>query len=189
MIYRVVFKRVIDVTAAVGALVVLSPFLVVVAMAIWLDDRGPALFHQERVGQCGRQFTMLKFRSMPVGVATLPSAAAATLRPTRVGQIIRRLNIDELPQLVNVLIGDMSLVGPRPALPSQRDVVALRREGQSLGCRPGLTGLAQVNSFDGMSPAEKVAYDERYASKISFYGDLKIILWTFSYLLKPPPVY
>lgn len=182
-------KRVLDVTAAGAALLLLAPLLGVVGLAIWLEDRGAALFRQPRVGRNGTAFTVLKFRSMPVGTAPLPSNAASGLQVTRVGRAIRRVSIDELPQLWNVLRGDMSLVGPRPALSTQAELLELRHANGSAMCRPGLTGLAQVNSYDGMPSVEKAAYDGEYATCVSLFLDLAIILRTIGYLFRRPPVY
>lgn len=171
------------------AICVLSPVLLVTAAAVRLEDRGPALFRQLRVGRNGTPFRIFKFRSMPVNMGDVPSHEAATLTVTRVGRLIRRTNIDELPQLINVLSGEMSLVGPRPALPEQASLCALRERSGATQCRPGLTGLAQLNSYDGMPEEEKADWDAEYARQISVWGDLKIIIGTFRYLTKRPPVY
>ena len=119
MLYERVFKRLFDLVIAVPSLVVLSPVFLFTALAIRLEDGGPVLFRQRRVGRDGIEFTIFKFRSMPVATPSVPSAAASKLSVTRVGAIIRRMNIDELPQLLNVLRGEMSIVGPRPALASR----------------------------------------------------------------------
>jgi O-antigen biosynthesis protein WbqP len=126
---------------------------------------------------------------MPVNTGDIPSAAARSVRITRVGRVIRRTNADELPQLVNILRGDMSVVGPRPALPAQRELVALRSANGALACTPGLTGLAQVNAYDGMSIEAKATWDGRYADRIRFFRDVAIILRTVRYLMAPPPTY
>jgi O-antigen biosynthesis protein WbqP len=182
-------KRLLDVILAGTALAVLSPLLLLTVVLIRLEDGGPTLFRQRRSGRDGVDFTLFKFRSMPVGSANVPSAGAGNLRITRVGRIIRRTNIDELPQLLNILRGDMSVVGPRPALPSQEDLLSLRRENGAMRCRPGLTGLAQVKSYDGMPVSEKASLDGRYAARPSLFGDLGIILRTVAYLFRRPPVY
>lgn len=187
--YERYIKRGLDVVLSGAALIVLSPILLVTTLAIRLEDGGPALFVQERVGRNGTRFRFLKFRSMPVDTATVPSAGAATLTITRVGRVIRRTNIDELPQLINILRGDMSVVGPRPAIATQEDLLRMRAENGSARCRPGLTGMAQVNSYDGMPDTEKAAYDGEYARNLSIATDISIIVRTFGYLLRPPPVY
>jgi O-antigen biosynthesis protein WbqP len=182
-------KRVLDVLLSGLAVAGLSPFLALIAVAVWLEDRGPALFRQRRVGRNDLSFELLKFRSMPVGTATVPSPDAALLRLTRVGRIIRRLNLDELPQLLNIMTGEMSIVGPRPALPSQADLLDLRRANEAIRLRPGLTGLAQVNAYDGMPVTAKAAHDGEYAQRVSLGLDLWIIFRTFAYLFRRPPVY
>ncbi len=183
------FKRLFDVTAAALGLLLLSPLLLLVAWLIRRSDGGPVFFRQPRVGAMGRRFVMLKFRSMPVDAPQIPSGAAGGLPVTRIGKLIRRLNIDEVPQLINVLCGEMSLIGPRPALPEQTDLLALRRQNGAWRLRPGLTGLAQVHAYDGMPTAEKAAYDGAYCARLSLFGDLKILARTLPYLLKQPPVY
>jgi len=187
--YQAFGKRAFDLVSSAAALVALSPVLVVVAIAIRLEDGGAALFRQVRVGKDGDPFTLFKFRSMPVGSANVPSASAARLTVTRIGGFIRRTNIDELPQLLNILNGDMSVVGPRPALPSQTGLLELRRKSGAFAVQPGLTGLAQVRSYDGMPEAEKAALDGRYASRITLLGDVTIIFRTVGYLFRRPPVY
>lgn len=185
------FKRVLDVAFAVVALLILSPVFVLVALAIVIEagGKGPALFRQVRSGRHALPFTIFKFRSMPVDTADIPSAEARSLRVTRVGAVIRRTNLDEIPQLYNILRGDMSLVGPRPALPSQVNLLAMRAARGVTAARPGLTGLAQVNGYDGMPDTEKVGWEEKYVRNITFVGDLLIVIRTFGYVLRPPPVY
>lgn len=182
-------KRPLDVVLAASALVVLSPLLGLTALLIWLEDRGTPFFLQQRVGRGGRPFRLVKFRSMPVDTASVPSAGARTLRITRVGKVIRRTNIDELPQLWNILAGDMSVVGPRPALPGQEELIRVRRTNGAMDCVPGLTGLAQVEAYDGMTETEKAEWDGRYAECITFGGDMWLILRTVGYLFRPQPVY
>ncbi|MBI1295534.1 sugar transferase [bacterium] len=187
--YRRHGKRLLDIVLAGGALLVLSPVILLIYLAIRLEDSGPALFRQQRVGQFGNLFTVLKFRSMPVNTANVPSAQAKTLTVTRTGAFIRRTNLDELPQLLNILRGDMSLVGPRPALNSQRDLCARREALGVFLCKPGLTGLAQIHAYDNMPDAEKVQWDAQYCANLSLKIDIEIVLRTFGYLLKPPPTY
>ncbi len=187
--YRSVGKRIVDLALALVGLIVLSPVMAVLAAAIKIEDRGPALFKQPRVGQHGHEFTFLKFRSMPVDTPHVESAKANTLQVTGVGRVIRRTSLDELPQLVNVVIGDMSLVGPRPPLASQEELIQLRTLNGSLALRPGLTGLAQLNGYDGMPNSEKAEWDGRYARTLSFLEDTKILFRTIGYFAKPPPSY
>lgn len=182
-------KRVLDVVTAALLLLLLSPLLALLAVAIRSEDGGAAIFRQRRVGRDGREFTIYKFRSMPSGTPQLPSASAQALTVTRIGRWIRRTNLDELPQLWNVLKGDMSLIGPRPALPTQTSLVAGRSQRGIAQVRPGLTGLAQVNAYDGMPELEKLAWESRYVQSISFGRDFIILLRTFGYLLRRPPAY
>lgn len=181
-------KRAFDLVVSLGACLVLSPVMAIVAAAIRLDDGGPALFRQARVGRNGVTFVIFKFRSMPIGTAHLASADARALRITRFGRFLRRTNLDELPQFLNILRGDMSLVGPRPPLLSQYDLITLRRESGAIACVPGLTGLAQIHGYDGMPVSEKAAHDAQYACSVSFRTDLAIIGKTFLYLRQPPPI-
>jgi O-antigen biosynthesis protein WbqP len=187
--YHRFFKRLFDLLLAGGSLLMLSPLMLLTALAVRLDDGGSSLFRQKRVGHRGGLFQILKFRSLPANTKNLPSVQAQKIAPTRVGKIIRRTNIDELPQLINVLNGEMSIVGPRPALPSQEQLVILRKANGALRCKPGLTGLAQVSSYDGMPESEKAKWDGEYASRITLFRDLTIILKTFIYLTRRPPVY
>lgn len=182
-------KRFLDIALAGITLILLSPVMLLTALAIRIEDGAPALFRQKRVGRNGQLFEFLKFRSMPISSGNVPSNEARSLRVTKVGMVIRRTNIDELPQLINILRGDMSIVGPRPALPVQTRLCELRKVNGSLSSTPGLTGLAQVNSYDNMSETEKARWDLSYTSKISFTRDLGIILRTFRYLAGRPPVY
>jgi O-antigen biosynthesis protein WbqP len=187
--YCSVGKRILDMTMALAALVLLFPVLTVTAIAIKLFDPGPVIFRQSRVGRDGVPFVFYKFRSMPVATGDVPSDKLGAIQIGPVGKFIRRTNIDELPQLFNILKGDMSIVGPRPPISSQTELVELRGRNGALTCRPGLTGLAQVSSFNGMSVVEKAAFDGQYAESVSFANDLRIVARTFVYVLKPPPVY
>lgn len=189
MMYRRIGKRILDLGLASVATLLLLPVMLVIIALIKSTDPGPVFFVQRRVGTGGRQFRLYKFRSMPVDIGDLPSSEVGDIPMSRVGRLVRRTNLDELPQLFNVLAGDMSLVGPRPPLPAQERLIEMRRRNGALRCRPGLTGLAQVNSFDGMSESEKSAFDGKYARSITLLGDLSIIFRTFAYLAKRPPVY
>jgi O-antigen biosynthesis protein WbqP len=188
-VYRRFFKRLFDIVLAVVALAVLWPIFLVTAVAIRLHDGGPAIFRQQRVGRGSVPFTLYKFRSMSVSAPNVPSAVGAAALITPVGRIIRRANIDELPQLFNVLAGDMSIVGPRPALPSQTWLVEERRRAGVDRLRPGLTGLAQINAYDGMPEVEKLGWETSYVQRLSWSHDLMVVLRTFGYLLRRPPVY
>lgn len=183
------WKRVLDVVIALIALLVLTPVMLLVALMIRITDPGPVLFRQTRVGRNGVPYTMLKFRSMPVDTGDRPSDQVGSVELTWLGRLIRRTNIDELPQLLNIVAGDMSIVGPRPPLRAQDDLVAQRHANGAIELRPGLTGLAQVNAFDGMTVDDKARLDGEYARAVSLRTDLIIIVRTFGYLTKRPPVY
>lgn len=188
-IYRKHLKRLGDILFAICAIVALSPVIVLTAIAIYLKDGSPTIFRQKRVGLKGEEFTIFKFRSMPNGTSNVSSRDAKKLKVTKVGQFIRRTNLDELPQLFNILCGSMSLIGPRPALASQTELVQARTQAGVYEIRPGLTGLAQVNSYENMPEEEKVKWDAKYENELSFPTDVSIVLKTFAYLLKPPPSY
>ena len=189
MIYRAFGKRLLDIACAAVAIALLSPILLVTAILVWFEDGKPILFRQIRMGANHSPFAIIKFRSMPRNTFSVASSEIGTPVVTKIGRVIRRLNIDELPQLVNILRGDMSIVGPRPALPSQIELVGLRDQLGVYSAKPGLTGLAQIRSYDGMSVEEKAAHDSEYAERITFRGDIAIIARTFGYLSKPPPTY
>ncbi|HTM98851.1 MAG TPA: sugar transferase [Pedobacter sp.] len=187
--YRLFLKRVIDIILSLFALVFLSPILLICSIIIFLQDFGPVIFKHKRVGRDGEEFWFYKFRSMPVNTPNVQSSETSKLKITAFGKFIRRTSIDELPQLFNIIKGDMSIIGPRPPIPTQYGLIALRKENGALKCRPGLTGLAQVNSYDFMPEEAKASFDGVYAAKISFISDLKILLQTFLYLTKKPPTY
>ena len=187
--YKQLGKRVIDLIVSCIALIVLSPLMLFVALLIRVTDPGPIIFKQSRVGKDGLLFTFYKFRSMSINTGDISSDKVGEINIGLIGKAIRRTSIDELPQLFNILIGNMSIVGPRPPIPSQIELIKIRKRDGSIQCLPGLTGLAQISSFDGMSVNEKAAFDKDYANSISFMNDFIIIFRTFSYLFKKPPVY
>ena len=174
-------KRILDMLlSAVGLLVLLIPFGVI-AVVLYLDDPGPVLFRQFRVGRAGKQFQLYKFRTMkqdcPHSVATRDMHDPDRY-VTRVGHFLRKTSLDELPQLINVLRGDMSLVGPRPLIPEETDIHEMRLFRGVYTLRPGLTGLAQINGRDVVQAEEKVRYDVCYLEHFGFWLDLKILLAT-----------
>ena len=177
-------KRALDILVSLFALALLSPLLLAVAAAILLEDGAPVLFRQMRFGQGGREFGMLKFRSMVKNAAAIGPffTSAGDPRITRVGRFIRRTSIDELPQLLNVLRGDMSLVGPRPDVAAQR---ALYDDAQwALRCsvRPGITGLAQATLRSEATEDQRRELDLRYAREQSVKMDLCIMAMTLGRL-------
>ncbi len=182
-------KRFIDIIFSLLAIVFLSPLFVLISLSIFIFDKGPIFFTQKRIGRRNKIFKIIKFRSLPVGTKNISSDKLPEIKTTKVGKIIRRTNVDELPQLFNILKGEMSIVGPRPPLSSQKELINLRNKNKSINCRPGLTGLAQINGFDNMPVQIKASYDYEYSTKMSFLLDICIILKTFIYLLSPPPKY
>ncbi|AYG61125.1 sugar transferase [Rhizobium jaguaris] len=173
-------KRLFDFLAALSAAVIFSIPVLIVAIAVRLTSPGPVLYWSDRIGRENRIFRMPKFRSMrtdtPAVATHLLKDANAYLTP--IGSFLRKSSLDELPQLWCILKGEMSIVGPRPALFNQHDLIALRTERGVEALLPGLTGWAQVNGRDELPIPEKVALDEEYLRRRSFVFDLKIIVLT-----------
>lgn len=172
-------KRCFDFCVALCALALLCVPIVLTAIAVKLTSRGPALYWSQRVGRHNQLFAMPKFRTMQIGtpaVAThLLDNPAAYLTP--IGSFLRKTSLDELPQLWSILSGDMSLVGPRPALFNQHDLIALRTEHNVHSLVPGLTGWAQINGRDELSIEDKVRFDAQYLQQQSLVQDIAI-LWS-----------
>ena len=171
-------KRALDVSVSVLLLVLCSPILLVIIVAIRLQSPGAAIFRQTRVGKNALPFTCYKLRTMYTGTASLPTHEVASKSVTPLGKYLRQFKIDELPQLWNVLTGDMSLVGPRPCLPSQTELVEARRRLGVFEISPGITGLAQVNGVDMSDPNRLAAMDAQYARTQSLIGDLRLLMAT-----------
>ncbi len=173
-------KRVMDIALSLITLLALSPLLLAAALAIALESGLPVLFRQTRVGLKGREFGMFKFRSMVKNAASLGPyfTQADDPRITRVGRFLRRTSIDELPQLINVLKGDMSLVGPRPDVPAQRSLYSDADWAQRCSMRPGITGLAQALYRSDSTEAQRLEADLRYIREASLWLDLEICWWT-----------
>jgi undecaprenyl phosphate N,N'-diacetylbacillosamine 1-phosphate transferase len=179
-------KRIIDVAGSVILLVALAPVMLVIAIAVICDSRGGVFFRQRRAGFHGREFEVIKFRSMRPGrpVEGHPTAARDP-RITRVGGILRRTSLDELPQLLNVLRGDMSLVGPRPLLPE-----SIRREERiRLEMRPGITGLVAVRGRQSLGWDQRMELDRWYVQNWNLWLDMRIMWWTVSVVLSQANVY
>lgn len=187
------FKRILDVVVSAAGLVVLSPVLVATALAVRLDSPGPVFFRQERVGLGRAPFEVVKFRTMTHREAIDQHAERvvegnADARITRVGRLLRVSSLDELPQLINVLKGEMSLVGPRPVLPEQVEVVPEDRMAR-FDVRPGITGLAQVNGRRSLDWMEQLAYDADYARAPGVRRDLGILLRTVKVVFTGSGIY
>ncbi len=179
MIYRVI-KRISDVVFSIVSMILFIPLWIIIPLMIRIDSRGRIIFKQKRVGLNGTYFIIYKFRTMKEGTPDIPTDRLrdqSTLN-TRVGTVLRRLSIDEIPQLMNILKGDMSFVGPRPALYNQDLLIRLRKEKDVNKVRPGVTGLAQINGRDELSIRDKVMYDQLYIKDASIMLDVKIFLVT-----------
>lgn len=178
--YRYV-KRALDISlSAVGLIVLLIPF-VLVMLAVFIDDPGKPFFRQYRVGLNGKRFRLIKFRTMkketPKYLSTM-EVDDPDKYITRIGHFLRRSSLDELPQLINVLKGDMSLVGPRPLISDEYEIHDMRTRFGVYNVRPGITGLAQINGRDTVSPVEKVHWDVKYVENFGLWMDMKILFAT-----------
>ena len=184
--YTRFFKRMIDIVLSLMGIVVLAIPMAVVAIIIKIDDPGPALFKQKRVGIHKTEFQLYKFRSMKLNTPNLPTHLLEN--PDQyfigIGKTIRKFSIDELPQLFNILRGDMSIIGPRPCLWSQEDLIAERDKYGANDVRPGLTGWAQINGRDELEIDVKARYDGEYVEKLSFGFDVKCFFGTITSVLK-----
>jgi len=174
-------KRLFDLLLALGAGAVLLVPIVIVALAVRVTSPGPALYWSDRIGRDNRIFRMPKFRSMKIGT---PAVATHLLTQpdiylTPIGKFLRKSSLDELPQLWSILVGDMSFVGPRPALFNQDDLVELRTRAGVHRLLPGLTGWAQINGRDEIPIPDKVALDAEYLARQSLWFDLRILVMTF----------
>lgn len=185
--YRKYFKRFIDIFLALLGLIILCPLLLILAVAVKVDSKGPILFKQKRVGLCKKYFNILKFRTMrintpdniPTHMLTNPEVFI-----TQTGRVLRKTSLDELPQIWNILTGQMTFVGPRPALWNQEDLIAERDKYGANDIKPGLTGWAQIHGRDELKIVEKAKLDGEYVQKISFMLDLKCIILTVFRVLK-----
>jgi O-antigen biosynthesis protein WbqP len=186
-IYRRFIKRLIDITLSIAGLIVFSPVFVLIAIWVKVDSCGPVLFRQKRIGKNKICFNIIKFRTMsidaPKDVPTHLFADPQTFI-TRSGRILRKTSLDELPQIWNILIGKMSIVGPRPALWNQDDLVSERDKYHANDALPGLTGWAQINGRDALSIPDKARLDGEYVQRIGFLFDLRCFLGTILAVVK-----
>jgi len=176
-------KRAFDLVVSVIALIVLSPIILIISILIKLNNKGSVIFKQYRVGKDNKEFVIYKFRSM---VEYAPEVASTALENpdeyiTTIGKFLRKTSLDELPQLLNIVKGDMSLVGPRPVIndESEKELLKLRTEYGVHKLVPGLTGWAQINGRDSMSTARKITLEKEYLERRSFIFDFKILFMTF----------
>lgn len=171
-------KRLFDLCGALAGLALAAPVIAILVIAIRLSSPGPGIFSQQRVGRDGRIFVCRKLRTMRAGAPNVPTHHAASNQVTPLGAWLRRTKLDELPQLWNVLKGEMSFVGPRPCLPIQRELVDERRKRGVLALRPGITGLAQVQGIDMSDPVRLAEKDAEYLRSQSIQTDLAILFRT-----------
>lgn len=179
-------KRFLDISISIFALIILSPIFLLCALAVKLTSKGPVFYISDRIGKNNTHFNMVKFRTMRTDT---PQVATHLLTDpdtflTPVGKFLRKSSLDELPQLINVIKGEMSLVGPRPALFNQDDQIELRTKSGASALVPGITGWAQVNGRDDIPIERKVELDTWYLHNRSFLLDLKIILMTIANVFK-----
>lgn len=181
--YRFRIKRLIDVIVSLLGMILLSPIFIFVTIVIKATSKGPALFNQNRVGKNNKIFKIYKFRTMRIDT---PKDCPTHLLDnpeqyiTRIGSFLRKTSLDELPQLWNILIGDMSIIGPRPSLTTQYDLNELRNLNGSSSIRPGLTGLAQISGRDELEIEVKASFDGTYTENVSFIGDIVIFFKTIT---------
>ena len=182
-----IIKRIFDIIFSFIGIILISPLFIILIALIKIDSRGPVLFKQKRIGKNKNYFTMLKFRTMRIDT---PKDTATHLLEnprqyiTKAGKFLRKTSLDELPQIFNILSGKMSIIGPRPALWNQDDLIAERDKYGANNIRPGLTGWAQINGRDELSIDIKAKFDGEYIKKISFLFDCKCFFMTISKVIK-----
>ena len=180
-------KRIIDLFLSITGLVVLSPVLVLLAIAIKLDSSGPVLFKQKRVGIHKTHFNIYKFRTMRTDTPKdTPTHLLANPDKyiTKAGRLLRKASLDELPQIINILLGQMAIIGPRPALWNQYDLIEERDKYGANDIRPGLTGWAQINGRDELPIEVKAKYDGEYVRRMSFLFDMKCLVGTILVVIR-----
>lgn len=179
-------KRAIDITISIFGIILLSPIFLIISTLIKLESEGPIIFKQLRAGKNSKPFYIYKFRSMKSDAPTLSTNEFkdANLFITKIGRFIRKTSIDELPQLINILKGDMSIVGPRPVILDEKELISLRQEYNVDNILPGITGLAQINGRDSIGNEEKVKLDYEYLQNRSLKLDIKIVFITIFKVLK-----
>ena len=185
--YRTFFKRLLDIILSGCAIVILSPLLLVIAIAIKIDDPGPVLFRQKRVGIHKTHFSIMKFRTMKMDPPKDPPTHLLENPEqyiTKVGKFLRKSSLDELPQIFQIFTGKMSIIGPRPALWNQFALIAERDKYGANDVRPGLTGWAQINGRDELPIEVKARFDGEYVEKLSFLFDCKCFFGPIVSVLK-----
>ena len=184
--YRHFFKRLIDIVLSFIAIVVLLIPIAIISLIILITDPGPIYFKQKRFGKDKKYFKILKFRSMKVDTPDVPTDKLKNPEQyvTGIGKFLRKTSLDELPQIFNIFIGQMSFIGPRPALWNQKELIKLRDKVHANDVRPGLSGWAQINGRDDISEKKKAQLDGEYMENISFIFDCKCFFGTFTKVAK-----
>lgn len=187
MIYNKYIKRMIDFILSLMGLIILSPVFIILCIWIKTDSRGPVLFKQKRYGKDKSYFNIYKFRTMRTDTPSdMPTHMLSNPEQyiTKCGKFLRKTSLDELPQIINILKGEMSIIGPRPALWNQEDLIEKREQYHANDIRPGLTGWAQINGRDELEIEVKAKLDGDYVKRMSFLFDLKCFLGTITSVLK-----
>ncbi|MBR6532744.1 sugar transferase [Candidatus Saccharibacteria bacterium] len=184
--YKHFFKRLIDIVISFIAIIVLLIPFVLISLLILITNPGPVFFRQKRFGKNKKMFKILKFRTMKVDTPDLPTDKIKNPEQyiTRIGRILRKTSLDELPQVFNIFIGQMSFIGPRPALWNQTELIKLRDQTGANDVRPGLSGWAQINGRDEIPEKKKAELDGEYVKKLSFWFDIKCFFGTFIKVFK-----
>ena len=186
--YKHFFKRLIDIVLSGVGIIVLIPFWIIIGLCIVISDPGPIFFSQRRVGKNKKLFPILKYRTMKVDTPhDVPTHLLQNPEQyiTKVGAFLRKTSLDELPQIFNIFVGQMSIIGPRPALWNQTDLIEERDKYGANDIRPGLTGWAQINGRDELEIPVKAKLDGEYVQNLGFFFDCRCFLWTiFSVLMR-----
>ena len=188
-------KRTIDILGSISGLLILSPIMLILSMLILLDSKGPVFFLQQRLGKHGKIFKIIKFRTMIKNAENIGDGimiySEGDSRITNLGKFMRRFSIDEIPQLINVLIGDMSLVGPRPPIPTfpMKYEEYSKENKKRFSLKPGITGFAQVEVRNSVSWKERFKYDIKYCENYSIFFDFKILLKTIIIIFSKNKIY
>jgi O-antigen biosynthesis protein WbqP len=185
--YKSFFKRFFDILISFISIFAFSPILLIIAIAIKIDSRGPVFFKQKRYGRNKKPFNILKFRSMRVEAPkSVPTYGLVDSDKyiTKLGKFLRKTSLDELPQIFNIFVGQMSFIGPRPVILEEVDLIEERDKYGANALRPGISGWAQINGRDELGYVVKAKYDGEYVKKISFIFDIKCLFGTFLKVLK-----
>ena len=184
--YKHFLKRFLDILLSLIAIVVLFIPVLLIALLIVISDPGPVFFKQKRFGKDKKFFYILKFRTMKVDTPDVPTDKLKNPEQyvTKIGRVLRKTSLDELPQIFNIFMGQMSFIGPRPALWNQEELIKLRDKCGANDVRPGLSGWAQINGRDDISEKKKAEYDGEYVKKMSFCFDIKCFFGTFIKVFK-----